>query len=477
MIKGLKTMELTKNNLIDCLGDNLVEIKGDFIVSNYSIDSRTLKEGDTFIALKLGADGHDYLDDVIAKKALALLISEEFYTQNKIDFDNLIVVKDTLQALTDISIYNANTFKSNGGKLIGITGSVGKTTMKDMISFILQQTNQISSTFGNFNNNIGLPLSLAHISNKSQFGVFEMGMSSAGEISHLSKILKPQVAIITEIAEAHAEFFNKTDERSSLDLIADAKAEVLDGLDSDATLFLNYDNIYFDYIKNKANNQGIFKIISFSFNNSNADIYVKSVKFKDYKMDVVASILGEDIFYSIKTMAKHNSMLSALAFGVAKCLGIDLCLATENFINFQLPQGRGEILAVSYNDNNIILLDDSYNASFKSMSNSIESLAQVDIPKIIILGDMLELGEKEIEDHKKIKYSLLKVGNIKEVILVGSLMKYLFDDIKKDFKSKHFNNYAEAIDYLKSFIKNNDLIFIKGSHGSSVHKISNHLQR
>jgi UDP-N-acetylmuramoyl-tripeptide--D-alanyl-D-alanine ligase len=467
-------MQLNKQDLIQCLDSNLIEIKGNFSVSNYSIDTRGLQTGDTFVALFGVNDGHNYLNEAISRGALALIISQEFYLKNSIDFQNLIIVKDTLKALSDISNFNGEKFKSLGGKLIGITGSVGKTTLKEMLSFILSQDNIVSATLGNFNNHIGLPLSLAQVNEKASFGVFEMGMSSLGEISHLSKILKPQMAVITEIAEAHSEFFVPTQNSSSLDQIAQAKAEILDGMENNSIIFLNKDNDYFESIKTQAFKKDIV-VYSFSQNNIEADIYVKSTDFKNYSMQVVACVFGEEIIYNIKSIAQHNAMISSLAFGIAKKLGVGITTALANFVNFSIPKGRGEISELFFKEQKIILIDDSYNANPKSMSSAILALKNVEASKILVLGDMLELGTNEIAEHKKLKEQIDQLSNIKEIILVGNLMEHLYSEIK-EFPVKHFNDTQKASDYLGANIKENDLVFIKGSLGSAVHKISNYLQ-
>lgn len=467
-------MQLNKQDLIKALGKNLVEIKGEFNVSTYSIDTRTLQIGDVFVALLGEHDGHNYLSDAISKGASALIISQDFYNKSPIEFQNLIIVKDTLVALSDIAKFNGEKFTEKGGKLVGITGSVGKTTLKEMLSFVLSQDNITSSTFGNFNNHIGLPLSLAHINEHSSFGVYELGMSSKDEISHLSKILKPQVAVITEIAEAHAEFFVSNDGKSSLDLIAEAKTEILDGMKKGSILFLNKDNGYFETIKNKALSKEI-NVFSFSLSNIDSDVYVKSRRLKNYSMQVEAYIFGEIIAYNIKSIAQHNAMLSALTFGIAKKLGIDIKAIAENFVNFNIPKGRGEISEILFNDQKIILIDDSYNANPKSMNSAILSLKNTEASKILVLGDMLELGKNEIAEHIKLKESILLLNNIKNVILVGKLMGHLAEELK-DSSVKYFSNYEQAIEYLKNNIKDNDLVFIKGSFGSLVHKISKYLQ-
>ncbi|MCL2566573.1 MAG: UDP-N-acetylmuramoyl-tripeptide--D-alanyl-D-alanine ligase [Alphaproteobacteria bacterium] len=464
-------MQLNKEQLSAALGENLVKITGDFSFKNYSIDTRTIMQGDCFIAIKGNNDGHQYLQTAIAKGAAALIIEEEYYKQNTLSFSSLIIVKDTLIALAKIASYNAKAFKEKGGVLIGITGSVGKTTLKEMLAFVLAKSNIVSATFGNYNNHIGLPFSVAHIKDEAQFGVYEMGMSSSGEISYLSHILQPQVGIITEITSAHTEFF-----KDGLDGVAAAKAEIMDGMDAQSLLFLNYDNSYFSFLKEKAIEHGIKKIISFSQSNKDADIYVESTKLlENYQIEVYANIFGEGIVYKINSITQHNAMLATLALGIAKKLHADITKALEKFIDFKIPKGRGEILQIKFNDKNIVLIDDSYNANPKSMNSALLSLQNSQSKKIIILGSMLELGIRAQEEHIKLKDSLAGISNIKEIILVGDLMEHLYKAIA-DTKAQHFNNTEDAMAYLKNIIEEGDLVFIKGSLGSGVINISKYLQ-
>ncbi|MDR2008036.1 MAG: UDP-N-acetylmuramoyl-tripeptide--D-alanyl-D-alanine ligase [Alphaproteobacteria bacterium] len=451
-------MQLNKADIIKALGDNLVRVSGDFSFKNYSMDTRTLMQGDCFIALKGNTDGHDYIAKAIALGAVALIIDVDFYAKNPLDFPNLIVVKDTLIALQKIASFNAQVFKENGGVLIGITGSVGKTTLKDMLSCVLAKKNIVSATLGNYNNHIGLPFSLAHLKDESRFGVFEMGMSAAGEISALSKILQPQVGIITEISAAHSEFF-----ADGLSGIAKAKSEIFEGMNEQGVAFLNYDNTYFNFLKEAAAQRGITKIFSFSQENKGADIYVKSANINNYSMAVVANIFGEDVAFSIASISPHNAMLAALALGIAKQLGVDV-----SGIAFKIPMGRGNISKI----NNITLIDSSYNANPKSMASELLVLQNVDDSKIIVLGDMLEIGEAAAMEHINLKNVLQKLNNIKEIILVGDLMEHLH----KEINSKHFSNITDAEKHLTNIMADGDVVFIKGSHGSGVHKISKYLQ-
>ena len=352
---------------------------GSFSWDCFSIDSRTIEKSQVFIALVGGKhDGHNFIENLISKDVSGIIINENFYQNNKdlfLNYTKVLIVKNTYDALVCIAKYKRSLFK---GKMIGITGSVGKTTLKEMLVFLCQHSYKVAYSVGNFNNHIGLPLCLANISLNATIGIFEMGMSSPKEISFLSHILKPDIAIITEIASAHQEFF------SSLEEIANAKAEIFDGMPNSSSVFLNQDSEFFNHLQNLAIKKGInYKNIhSVALDNKLSNIYLEKNNIsynnlEDYGCQVEASVIDEKVIYRLKTIAKHNVLLSLFALGICKVLDISLYDTCKALQNFSLPKGRGHMKQVFIKEKAFLIIDDAYKASPVSMISSIDSLQYI----------------------------------------------------------------------------------------------------
>lgn len=440
---------------------------GKFSVNSFAINSNKVKAGDLFIALQGERhDSHNFLHDAITKQAGALLINKNYYEKHKVSFSNLLVVENTFDALLKIATYIR---QQNKGIVIGITGSVGKTTLKDMVAFLLQHCGRVVATLGNYNNQIGLPFSLLHMEPNDDFGIFEMGMSSSGEIALLSKVLQPNIGIITDIAYAHSEFF------ASLDAIAKAKLEIITAMPADATLCINLDNPYYQKHYNIASKK-LKHVYSFSTNNKLANIYIKSMKVQrvneSYMLQITASVFTEDVEYTLPTIAWHHGFLATVALGIAYLLKQDIQKLAQSFKNFQLPKGRGNISQEVINGKTITLVNDSYNANPKSMLASLESLLALPIvSKILVLGDMLELGAEEQQEHENLQ-DIIKKIKPKAVILLGTRMLNLYNILPKGMVKYHFLHWQEATLKLKSLVENNDAILIKGSLGANTFKIA-----
>lgn len=453
-----------------------------FEVNSFVIDSRLIKSNDCFIALcGDNNDGHNYIASVIEKNPSAIIVNKDYATKNNLlnlkpDFDifnRYLVVENTLVALDKIARYVRNNFKET---IIGITGSSGKTSLKEMVAFALDNANNfnVAKTQGNFNNHIGMPLCLANLSQQNNVGVFEMGMSAKGEISYLTNILKPNIGIITAIASAHSEFFKSQKE------IAQAKIEIIESMDETSILILNKDDIYCEFFTIEAKKNNINNILYFSKLDKDSDIFLEKydINFTDannYGANINANILGEQINFSLKSIAPHNYMFFCVALGVVKLLQGNLSMVLQSSQNFELPKGRGKISKVVCNNKNITLIDDSYNANPLSMSVAIENLKPIVNNKILILGEMLELGVDSIKHHIDI-IKVVEEINYKAILCVGSLMKHLVNNLQnKDNMVLYFDDISKLYDHLISIIQENDVVFIKGSYSSWVHKITDML--
>ncbi|NUX01216.1 UDP-N-acetylmuramoyl-tripeptide--D-alanyl-D-alanine ligase [Wolbachia endosymbiont of Madathamugadia hiepei] len=441
------------NNIIDATGGREVGSCNWVHSSNISTDTRSIKEGDVFIALKgKNFDGHDFLHEAFLKGAAAAVVSEGKYRNLP-----LIVVQDTLKALHDIASYYVRNVLVNA-KVIATTGSVGKTTTKDMLHTVLSQYGVSHVNEGNLNNNIGLPLTVLKAPESCQYLILEMGMNKAGEIKELSKISNPDIAVITNVEPAHVENF------SSLLDIAQAKLEVLYGMKNNGTLVLNRDNKYYDYLSSHANRD----VISFGKDKSatvhlldlirnNGGLNLKIRLNNNPIIDCSLSAQGEHFAYSVLAVA-----------AVVQSLGLDLSKLPLALENFSVTKGRGSVHKAKYNGKNVYLIDDSYNANPASMGAAIRTLGTYSNQrKVALLGDMLELGNESVAFHAKLLDFIVECG-VSKVYTVGKFMLELHGLLPSNMKGTHFNDSNQLKSDLANIVQNNDVILVKGSRGMKM---------
>jgi UDP-N-acetylmuramoyl-tripeptide--D-alanyl-D-alanine ligase len=415
----------------------------DLFINGISTDSRQIKKGEVFIALKGEKyDGHNFINDAFKKGAIASIVSCD-YKGN----DNLIIkVKDTLSALGDIS---KNYRMKINMHVIAVTGSDGKTTTKEIIKGILSEKFKTAGTIGNFNNQIGLPLSILKADEKTEFGVFEMGMNKKGEIDYLSKITMPNSCVITTIGVAHIGFFRNRRE------IADAKSEIFNNLIEERNVFLNKDNDFFYYLKKKADTENL--------------VSVGVEKNADIKGKIIEKNLDFFTFESCGERYKMNfwntSFIYSGLFGIAigKKFGISKKHIGNVLCEIRPLKGRGEILK-----NKIFIIDESYNSNPYSLKNSLLSFESKDFKrKIAILGDMAELGKFSNFYHWYIG-KLIKNLKIDIIFTLGKESKKITDISKK---GTHFYEIEELKKKLKKEIRKQDAILIKGSRIMKMEEI------
>jgi UDP-N-acetylmuramoyl-tripeptide--D-alanyl-D-alanine ligase len=448
----------TKNDLEAALTQQVPELH----FSKITIDSRVISKGDIFIGIKgENFDGSNFAIEALAKGAGIAITS---FVPSGYSGDRIITVEDTYSSgLLKLAKYKRN---NSNATYIGVTGSIGKTTTKEMLKLVL---NDSYCSLGNLNNHYGLPLSLANIDN-SKFGIFELGMSAPGEISFLSKILMPDIAIITGIAPAHLQYF------PSLDGIATAKAEIIDGLSQGGVLVVNFDSPSLNTILQIARGRNI---VGYSVN-GNRDASIQLVESNVTDIDGtlftnVSAAYGRDlnVNYRIKGIGKDlvQNSLAILAVLVTKGLDISLMNKLENF---EAVSGRGKPHYIE--SRNIALLDESYNANPTSLSAALYRMNLYSKStkykrKVAILGDMLELGPDEIKMHCNVENDI-RSNDIDLIILVGERMKYLYENIKEQFKVVHFNNSSDASSQVVSLLNENDLVMVKGSNWMKMSTIS-----
>uniref|UniRef100_A0A7C3N5U9 UDP-N-acetylmuramoyl-tripeptide--D-alanyl-D-alanine ligase n=1 Tax=candidate division WOR-3 bacterium TaxID=2052148 RepID=A0A7C3N5U9_UNCW3 len=402
-------------------------------IEEISTDSRKISRNSLFVPIKGEKfDGHDFIKDSFKKGAI-LSLSER-------DLDDLpyIKVNDTTKAL---NLLAKEYLKMFSPLKIGITGSNGKTTTKDLIFSTIKSENKIG-TIGNTNNLIGVPINIFRVDRKTEYLILEMGMNSVGELSLLSSTVEPDIVIITTINESHIGNFE------SFDQIISAKFEILENYKSCYPVLINGDNPYI--LKNFPDK---IKYITFGLKNGN-DVFPESFEIektfskifidnRDYKINVpgIGGIYSFLIVYTLKKFFE-------------KIIEIDLEKGLENFYP---SENRMNILSI----NSITIIDDSYNANPASMKNGIEVLSKFNSRKIAVLSDMLELGKESENLHKKIG-EILNENRIDVLMTVGEYSKFI--NLTFNGEKYHFEKKCELEEFLKKYIKDNDTILIKGSH-------------
>lgn len=444
------------DKIIQATGGEL--IGEEFACSDVNTDTRSIKAGELFVALNGdNFDGHDYLQKAADAGAYAALISHipDNYPQGFA----LIKVGDTLKSLQDMARYRrANT----AAKIIAITGSVGKTSAKEMLKLALSEYGETYATSGNYNNHIGLPICLCNLPESSEYAIFEMGMNHSQEISFLSKIARPDVALITSVEAVHLEFFD------SVEGIAYAKAEILDGIKNDGIAVLPADNPYYELLAASAQAQGA-EIISFG-----EDLH-SSLRLVSPKVEYeFANKIREFL------LSTHGAHWPKAALGVLGCvaaLGLPLNLAEAALAQYHEQTGRGEVIKLAWQNAEITLIDDAYNASPVSMVAALKTLSGLgEGRKLAILGDMLELGESSAQLHAELAIPIAEY-KIDAVITVGAQMKCLADALPDSIHLAHFVDVNSAKNKIETLVKPQDIVLCKGSHGSGVYRLVEALKK
>jgi len=437
------------------------ETSGDWTATGISIDTRTLRPGDLFVALQGdNGDGHDYAAQALDKGAAAAIVSH--IPDNLDDNAALLVVEDTLKAMQDLGQVARH---RSAAKIIGITGSAGKTGTKEMLDTAFGALGQSYASKASHNNHWGVPLSLSGMHEGTDYGIFEIGMSNPGEISALTKQVKPDIAIITTIAPVHMESFETVQD------IADAKAEIFDSMDHSGIAILNRDNEWFAHLKAKAETRGV-KCYSFG-ENENSDARMIDCLEAANGTRIKADIMGEDIFCTLAIPGRHIAQNALSVLLAVKLLGGDLQKAVKALKNMRALPGRGECELLDIGDpgNPVTLIDESYNASPVAMSAAFKVLALIDPGRggrrIAVLGDMLELGKKSPQYHNELALPL-KAANVHLVYTCGTLMKNLHDALPEEQRGAHKKDSAALARIVPDVLTPGDVVMVKGSNGSKM---------
>ncbi len=382
-----------------------------------SIDSRSIQPGDLFVALAGPSfDGHDFIAASLDKGAVAAMAHRR--PAGLSAHAPLLMVGETLDALTRLGLAGRARSKA---RLVGVTGSVGKTGTKEALRLALSSQAETFANAGSLNNHWGVPLSLARLPTNATLGVFEIGMNHAGELGPLSRMVRPDVAIITAIEAAHLEFF------ASLEAIADAKAEIFEGMSEAGTVILNRDNRQYERLALHAHRRGIRRVIGFG-EHPGAQARLIECKLEATGSDVKADVLGRRLDYRLAAPGRHWVQNSLGVLAVVSALGLDLGLAAATLAAFTPPKGRGQRRHLDMPGGHFELIDESYNASPAAMRAAFAVLGHARPGpggrRIAILGDMREMGPTSPRLHAELASPLVAAG-VDLVLTCGPLMNEL----------------------------------------------------
>jgi UDP-N-acetylmuramoyl-tripeptide--D-alanyl-D-alanine ligase len=433
-------------------------------ITGISIDTRTIKPGEAFFAINGDrVDGHDYVEKAVAAGAGVAVVAETKLDKMPKDAP-LLVVPDVLEALRALA--RAARTRSLA-KIIAVTGSVGKTGTKEALRLVLTREGETHASAASYNNHWGVPLSLARLPQSARFGVFELGMNHAGELTPLSQLVQPHVALITTIEPVHIEYF------ANIEAIADAKAEIFFGVVPGGVAVLNRDNSQFDRLAAAARAAGIKNIVGFG-ENKEAEVCLLDVALKADCSAVHALILGDEITYKIGMPGRHLVQNSLGVLATAKLAGADLALVALALARLQPPKGRGQHIKLNLGVGEATLIDESYNANPASMRAAIDVLAQTAVGprgrRIAVLGDMLELGTEAAALHRDLAKPIA-AAKIDVVFCAGPLMKALWDALPGARRGGYADSASRIEAEILAALRPGDAIMIKGSNGSRMHTI------
>jgi UDP-N-acetylmuramoyl-tripeptide--D-alanyl-D-alanine ligase len=439
-------------------------------VYGVSIDSRSIAPGEAYFAIRGDThDGHAFVASALANGAGLAVVAQGKRGEMPADAP-LLVVPDVLAALADLA---AAARARSEGKIIAVTGSVGKTSTKEALRLALSRDGETHASVASFNNHWGVPLSLARLPQGARFGVFEIGMNHAGEITPLTKLVRPDVAIVTTIAPVHLEFFG------SLDAIADAKAEIFLGVVPGGVAVINRDNAQFARLARAAGQAGVARIVAFGEHES-ADARLIRFALQPDASTAEADILGHRVAYKIGAPGKHLVLNSLAVLAAAQLVGADLALVALALAEQTPAAGRGTRIALAVPGGSALLIDESYNANPVSMRAALALLGQTPIGargrRIAVLGDMLELGAAGAEMHRELA-GAIREHAIDLVFCAGPLMEALWQALPSERRGGYAKDAGALEGEVVAAVRGGDAVMVKGSFGSRMAPIVKALVR
>jgi len=432
-------------------------LRGDSIdVSEFSIDTRSIKKGEVYIAIEgQNFDGHDYIEDAEIKGASSLIVSREI--SSSLPF---IIVHNTLDFMETIAVHNRSSFNGN---VIGITGTNGKTTSKQILSSLLSQIHKTHKTDGNKNNHIGVPFSMLNMENLYKSSVLELGTSQVGEIKNLTNLVKPNVAAITNVSSGHLQGLRDTDS------IADEKGDILEFYDSNGIAVLPRDSSYFKFWCSKTNSK---KVVSFGIH-EDSDFQVINPSIDVENNLTSFQLMHEGLIEecSINGIGIHNTLNAAMGLAICSVLGIDISEVKEALHEVNFPERR---LSIHKSIANSILIDDSYNSNPASMKGSIDLIASMNnYKKICLFGGMKELAEGSSLLHLEVyEYAKDKVDYFH---CIGEEWNAIQDSDNTNFKI--FSSHEKLYESVKDLINVDTVTLVKGSRSTRMDIVADKLKQ
>jgi UDP-N-acetylmuramoyl-tripeptide--D-alanyl-D-alanine ligase len=437
-------------------------VGSNFDVTGISIDTRTAAQGDLFIALKGPRfDGHDFIDVALDKKVAGIMATRE-------TTGNTIVVNDTLRAMEDMG---AGARARSGAKIFAITGSVGKTSTKEMLARCLSVLGKTHAAEASLNNHWGVPLSLVRLPASAQYGVFELGMNAANEITPLSRLVSPHISLITTIAAAHVE------KLGSLENIARAKAEIFHGMDANGVAILPRDVPEFPILLAEARTQGIGTILTFGATEG-SDLHMISVQPNEDASDMRFSFKGREYKLKLGLAGAHQAMNALAVLAAIAQITNDIEKVFPALENMQAVLGRGNRWSciIKKGAQPVLVIDETHNASPAAVKAALEVLAQIPTTgrRLVALGDMLELGDTGPAEHAGLKSALLS-AQVDQVFTCGKLVAHLAEVLPFG-RNKHFTDSEALAAQIGELVQPGDILLIKGSRGAKMKLVIDALQ-
>jgi len=423
---------------------------GSWAVNGISIDSRSIEDGDLFVPLKDVRDGHDFIPMALENGAGGVL-SEKDVSGNNVRVEDSFAA---LRALGKEGVERSQALR------IAVTGSVGKTSVKEALAHMFGAFDKTHKSLKSYNNHWGVPLTMARMPQETKYGIYEMGMNHAGELSDLSNLLRPDIALITNVAGAHLAHFD------NVEAIADAKAEIIEGLRNNGTLVLNADNPHTSQILKKAKGK---KLVTFGRSND-CDITIVTSQTHEHGSNTRLRIKAQQIDVTLLVPGEHWIENGAACMAVAYAAGLDLRKAAMALRGVRAEAGRGTTDALVIDGKSITLIDESYNANPASMAAAINVLSVKPGRRIAVLGDMFELGKDEIDMHAALSKPLEEAG-VARVIVTGECMRALKGALPRAMRGAWVRDWDAALEALKEELEDGDVVLVKGSNGVGLGKL------
>ncbi len=457
----IKTKKLSNINLTFLQNKKILEsILKNTKVGNFhglAIDSREVNKGNIFLTLKgKNNDGVKFIPEALKRGAKYIISSKQINNNRK----KVLKIKNEIKFLKSFASLKRDITTA---KIIAITGSAGKTSLKNLIKDLLQKFGNTYCSPKSYNNEYGVPISLSQLKTNHRFGVFEVGMSKKGEIDDLTKLIRPHIGVITNIGEAHIENFK------NVMGIADAKSEIIKNIQKNGTIILNRDDKFFNYLEKKAKIKNL-KVVTFGVN-KNSDVCLKKVITKK-KNKVLTIKINNQTFKIIINNINFYNVLSSLA--LLKVLNLEFSQILNFYKNIEPTGGRGKIHKIYRYKKKFNFIDESYNANPLSVKNAIlnfNSIKKENFKKYLLLGDMLELGHKSDELHKSIS-KVINNSDIDKVFIKGIKTLNTYKNINKNKRGNILQQESDVDFALKNIIANNDYLMIKGSNATGLNNLS-----